>query len=182
MPLVVLRLRRSRSTFQRRAYSALRSSLLTCRSSSSVVTSTWWSTRASRIASSSGKSAYCSGVIRWARRRLGSAHEVIARKRTDHLQWQTLARPAVPAGANAASGEPIGRALRCPALTAFWHEPSLSSTWRRNMDSATVGGYKRSRCSGSTDSAVSSNSGLVSTLKNSTAWVAFARRPMLLRR
>jgi len=73
---------------------------------------------------------------------------------------------------------------RCAAqpLTAFWHEPSASSTWRMNIDSATVSGYSRSRCSGSTDPVVSSNVGLVSTLKNSTASVVFARRAIVLRR
>jgi hypothetical protein len=67
-------------------------------------------------------------------------------------------------------------------LTAFWHEPSASNTCRMNIDSVTVGGYSRSRCSGSSASVVSSNSGPVSTLKYSTASVAPSRRPMLLRR
>jgi adenylate cyclase len=40
-----------------------RSSLLVCRWSSSVVTSTLWSTRTSRTVNSLGKAAYCSGVI-----------------------------------------------------------------------------------------------------------------------
>jgi len=51
-----------------------------------------------------------------------------------------------------------------------------------NIDSVTVGGYSRSRCSGSNASVVWSNSGLVSTLKNSTASGDFARRLMLCRR
>ena len=71
-------------------------------------------------------------------------------------------------------------AARCAAhpLTAFWHEPSASSTWRMNIDSVTVGGYSRSRCSGSSASVVASNCGLVRMLKNSTAWVALAWRPI----
>ncbi|WP_343231024.1 hypothetical protein [Variovorax sp. WS11] len=69
-------------------------------------------------------------------------------------------------------------AARCAAqpLTAFWHEPSASSVWRMNIDSVTVGGYSRSRCSGSSASVVSSNCGLVRMLKNSTASVVRARR------
>ena len=51
-----------------------------------------------------------------------------------------------------------------------------------NIDSVTVGGYSRSRCSGSSASVVSSNCGLVRMLKNSTASVAFACRRMRLRR
>lgn len=75
-------------------------------------------------------------------------------------------------------------AARCAAqpLTAFWHEPSACSAWRMNIDSVTVGGYSRSRCSGSNVWLVCSNCGLVSTLKNSTAWVDLARLPMLFRR
>ena len=75
-------------------------------------------------------------------------------------------------------------AARCAAqpLTAFWHEPSASSTWRMNIDNVTVGGYSRSRCSGNCASVVSSNCGLVSTLKNSTALVDLARLSMLRRR
>lgn len=46
-----------------------------------------------------------------------------ARERTDHLQRQALARPAKPAGTNAAWGEPIGRALRCPAVDRLLARP-----------------------------------------------------------
>jgi hypothetical protein len=67
-------------------------------------------------------------------------------------------------------------------LTAFWHEPSASITWRMNIDSVTVGGYSRSRCSGSSSSVVSSNSGAVSMLKYSIASVDLSRCMMRLRR
>jgi hypothetical protein len=49
-----------------------------------------------------------------------------------------------------------------------------------NLDSVTVGGYSRSRCSGSSALVVSSNSSLVRTLKNSSASAYLARRPVLL--
>ena len=51
-----------------------------------------------------------------------------------------------------------------------------------NIDSVTVGGYSRSRCSGSSASVVPRNSGLVSVLKNATASVDFDRRSMRRRR
>ena len=63
-----------------------------------------------------------------------------ARERADHLQRQALARPAVPAGTNAAWGEPIGGALRCPAvdrllaravsLQHLAHEHRQRNRWR----------------------------------------------------
>ena len=40
----------------------------------------------------------------------------LACERADHLQWQALARPAVPAGTNAAWPQTISRALRGPAV------------------------------------------------------------------
>ena len=51
-----------------------------------------------------------------------------------------------------------------------------------NIDSVVVGGYSRSRCTGSKASVVYSSSAPVSTLKNSTASVDPERRVMRLRR
>ena len=67
-------------------------------------------------------------------------------------------------------------------LIDTYHRQLITSVSRMNIDSVTVGGYSRSRCSGNCASVVSSNCALVSTLKNSTAWVDLACRPMLLRR
>ena len=66
---------------------------------------------------------------------------------------------------------PKPSARRCAAqpLTAFWHEPSASNACRMNIDSVTVGGYSRSRCSGRCDSVTSSSSGPVRRLKKPTA-------------
>ena len=54
-------------------------------------------------------------------------------------------------------------------LTALWHERSCERTCFRNIASATVGGYSRSRCCGSSASVFSSSSGPVRALKKSTA-------------
>ncbi len=63
-----------------------------------------------------------------------------ARERTDHLQRQALARPAVSAGTNAAPGEPISCALRGPTvdrllaraigLQHLAHEHRQRNRWR----------------------------------------------------
>nr|ACN62951.1 putative IS4 family transposase [Diaphorobacter sp. PCA039] len=52
----------------------------------------------------------------WRQRLLAEQAPCFARERTDHLQRQALARPAVSAGANAARAQTIGCALRCPAV------------------------------------------------------------------
>jgi len=79
---------------------------------------------------------------------------------------------------------PSPSATRCAAqpLTAFWHDPSACSACCMNIDSVTVGGYNRSRCSGIKLSLLSISSGLVSTLKNSIACIEPARRSILLAR
>lgn len=60
-------------------------------------------------------------------------------------------------------------------FTAFWQELLASSVCRMNIDSGTVGGYRRSRCSSVRDSVASSNSELAETPKSSTACVDPAR-------
>ena len=52
----------------------------------------------------------------WPQRLLAEQAPCFARERTDHLQWQALARSAVPAGANTARGKAIDRTLRGPAV------------------------------------------------------------------
>lgn len=61
--MVVLRLRRSSFTFQRRACSARSSSSLIARASSIVATNIGLATFVARTFSSAGNAAYCSGVI-----------------------------------------------------------------------------------------------------------------------
>ena len=47
----------------------------------------------------------------WCQSLLAEQPACLARERTDHLQWQPLASPAIAAGANAARAQAIGGAL-----------------------------------------------------------------------
>ena len=82
--------------------------------------------------------------------------------------------PSTPAGVpglgnsrpyERSAGESLGCTPAAQLFIACWQEPSVSKACRMNIESVTVGGYSRSRCSGRCASVTSISSGPVKRLK-----------------